>query len=212
MSTTSQGAQTPGAAASEYNMLTFLMKQLLSKVSTTTLVKVVAVTNSGGVSPVGFVDLQPVIAQLDGKGEVYRHAVVHGVPYFRLQGGANAVILDPQVGDLGVAVFADKDISTAVAAKDGVLQSSRPIVPPGSGRRFDMADALYIGGMLNGTPQQYVQFASGGISVVSPTKIQLQAPDVEIVSTTLAHNGVNIGSTHKHGGVAPGGSDTGGPH
>ena len=82
-----------------------------------TLVQVVAVTNDGGVEPVGFVDVHPMVAQVDGKGQPTPHGVIYGLPYIRVQGGSNAVILDPQVGDIGLAVFCAQDISKVKATK-----------------------------------------------------------------------------------------------
>ena len=76
------------------------------------------------------------------------------LPYMRIQGGANAVIIDPQPGDIGIAVFASRDISTVIATKK---QAN-----PATFRMYDFSDGLYLGGVLNGVPSQYVQFASGG--------------------------------------------------
>ncbi|KML48199.1 hypothetical protein VL15_30575 [Burkholderia cepacia] len=140
------------------------------------LVEVKAVTNAGSVSPVGFVDVLPLVNQLDGSDNAMPHGVIHNLPYFRLQGGANAVIIDPQVGDIGLAVIEDRDISS--------VKANRGPANPGSKRIFDMADGLYIGGFLNGAPSQYVQFSAAGISVVSPTKVTLQAPLVEVDAST----------------------------
>jgi hypothetical protein len=137
--------------------------------------KVLSVTNDGGVAPVGFVSLQPMVNQLDGYGNAMPHGEIFNVPYFRLQGGANAIILDPQVGDIGWAGFADRDISSVKATK---AQAN-----PGSRRKFSMADAVYMGGILNGTPSQYVAFSSSGISIVSPTKISLSAPTIVLQAT-----------------------------
>lgn len=140
-----------------------------------TLVKVMAVTNSGGVSPVGFVDIMPMVGQVDGSGNAVPHATIYHCPYFRLQGGTNAIIIDPQVGDLGWAGFADRDISSAVANKGPAN--------PGSRRMFDMADAVYWGGMLNGTPTQYIAFSSSGIAIHSPTQISMSAPTIVLQAT-----------------------------
>src|SRR5574337_340077 len=96
-----KGAQDPTSSTSDFNAHSFLIRQTLNQISTATLVQVKAVTNSGGVSPVGFVDVLPLVNQLDGYSNAVPHGVVHNVPYFRLQGGANAVIIDPQVGDIG---------------------------------------------------------------------------------------------------------------
>lgn len=171
-----KGAQDPSSSTSDFNAHAFLIRQILSQVSTATLVQIKVVTNSGGISPVGFVDVLPLVNQVDGNNNAMPHGVVHNVPYFRLQGGTNAVILDPQVGDIGICLFADRDISA--------VKKNKAASMPGSRRRFDMADGLYIGGVLNGTPTQYVAFASGGITVVSPTKVTVQAPNVEMDAST----------------------------
>ncbi|WP_227242389.1 Gp138 family membrane-puncturing spike protein [Paraburkholderia caribensis] len=179
MSNEQFGFRGPASATSggaDYNAQMFVIGQVLAGVSTAKLVQIVSVTNAGDLSPVGFVDVQPLVNQLDGYDNAVEHGVVHNLPYFRLQGGTDAVILDPKQGDVGVAIFCDRDISA--------VKSSRAQANPGSKRRFDMADGLYIGGFLNGTPQQYVRFSSAGIAVVSPTKVTLQAPLVEVDAST----------------------------
>jgi phage baseplate assembly protein gpV len=181
-----QGPQGPNSHTSDYNAQLFVIQQVLSAISTAKLVQIQSVTNSGGVSPVGFVDVLPLVNQLDGSSNAVPHGVVHNIPYFRLQGGTDAVILDPKVGDIGICVFSDRDISA--------VKNTKAVANPGSKRRFDMADGLYIGGVLNGAPVQYMQFSSAGINVVSPTKITLQAPLVEIdASTSLTVNSPQSG-------------------
>ena len=164
-----------------YNAQLAVIWSVLSKVATTTLVQVKAVTTSGADSAVGFVDIQPLVSQVDGANNVNAYDVpISHCPYFRLQGGANAIILDPQVGDIGIAVFADRDIT-------GVVQT-QAAAPPGSGRMFSMSDGLYLGGVLNGVPSQYVQFNASGITINSPNAITLTAPTVTITAPTVAVN------------------------
>lgn len=207
-----QGLQTPSSGSSEFNAIEFLVRSILSRVATTTLVKVVKCTNSGGVSPVGFVDIMPLVNQVDGEGNAVPHGVIYRCPYQRIQGGANAVIIDPQPGDIGAAIFASRDISAVIANKG---QAN-----PASGRSFDMADALYLGGFLNGTPTQYVEFSNAGITITSPTAVTINAPAVtvnapavSIVGDTVftgkvTANGHRIDQSHTHGGITPGGSST----
>jgi len=161
------GYQQTNSASNDRNSQTFFVWSILSRVRTIMTVQVMGVTNDGGISPVGFVDIMPLVNQIDGSGNAVPHEIIYQCPYSRLQGGGNAIILDPQVGDIGIAGFADRDISSVTANKG---QAN-----PGSRRMFDMADGIYIGGMLNGTPTQYVQFNSGGINIVSPGNIDLQA-------------------------------------
>jgi hypothetical protein len=172
-----RGTKGAEAGLSEFNALSFLANQILSTRNVATLVQVKAVTNAGGLSPSGFVDVLPLVNQLDGAGNKTPHGVIHNLPYFRLHGGDNAVILDPQVGDIGLAVFADRDISAVKATKAASN--------PGSKRRSDFADGLYVGGFLNGTPSQYVQFSTAGIKIHSPVAVVLDAPDVQITAATV---------------------------
>lgn len=162
------GQAGPADGVQNFGAITFLVSQMLNRLETCTLVRVIAVTNDGGLSPVGLVDVQPLVNQLDGNGNAMPHGQLFQLPYFRLQGGTDAVILDPKVGDIGMAAFASRDLSAVKASKQ---QAN-----PGSWRTHNMADGMYFGGMLNGVPVQYIQFTEGGINVVSPSKVTVQAP------------------------------------
>ena len=226
------GQQGPNDSSSEFNKIAFVVSQMMARLRTLLPVKVVAVTNEGGVSPVGSVDVLPLITQLDGQGNATPYAAIFGVPYFRLQGGTNAIIIDPTVNDVGFMIAADRDISSVKATKGPAN--------PGSFRRFDLADGIYIGGILNDTPTQYVRCHSGGIDIVSPTKVTITAPIIDLVgaitvdgtvtgpggaidfgtsnltTTGQVTGGIVIGggknlATHVHGGVQTGGGDTGPP-
>jgi hypothetical protein len=201
------GQQKPSSTWGEFNNIAFVVQQAIGKLQTATLVRVEACTNNGDLSPVGFVDVTPLVEQVDGQGVPMPHVTIYNVPYFRMQGGANAVIMDPQKGDIGICVFASRDISK--------VKSTKKQAPPGSFRQYSFSDGLYVGGMLNGAPTQYITFGANGIKIKSPSKVTLDAPTVEIVATdvvitssTLKHNGVNIGATHKHSGVTTGGGQT----
>jgi phage baseplate assembly protein gpV len=186
-----------------------------------------------GVAPVGFVSIQILVDQVTGNDMTVPHGEIPNVPYFRLQGGANAVIIDPKVGDIGMACFASRDISA--------VKNARQAAPPGSRRAHDFSDAMYIGGFLNGTPTQYIHFTDSGIVVISPHAISAIAPVVNVTAAEVANitapainvtgdltvtgntsligevhnNGTNIGDDHKHAGspTAPLGpvSNTGDP-
>lgn len=190
-----RGFQDGNSGASEFNALSFVIKQMMAGMSTSMPVKVVAVSNSGGLSPAGTVDVVPLVNQVDGDGNATPHGTIFGLPYSRMHGGTNAVIMDPVVGDRGIVVFASRDISSVKTNKD---QAN-----PGSGRRFDPADGMYVGGLLNGTPSQFVQFNADGITLTSPVKVTLVAPDIQLtgnvaITGTLTDNGHDVGSTHKH--------------
>jgi hypothetical protein len=200
--------------------------------------KVLAV-NGGGLAPVGTANIQPLIQQQTATGEMVPYPVIYNAPYFRLQGGANAIIIDPEPGDIGFAVFSSRDISG--------VKRTRGAASTASLRKFSLSDAIYVNGILNSTPRQYIQFSNAGITVYSPTAINLTAPTVTITADqqvtvdtplmtitgqmtqtgakgtgaqtsggitntggTISSNGIVL-ETHVHSGVEPGGSNTGEP-
>lgn len=156
-------------AAASANSLTqwaFAFRASMALVRTTVPVQVVAI-HGGGLAPVGRVDVQPLIQTADSAGNVTSLPVLYGLPYLRWQGGASAVILDPAVGDIGLACFADRDVSAVIAS---LKQSA-----PGSNRRFSLADGFYMGATLNAEPTQYLQFdPDNGITLNSPKTITEQ--------------------------------------
>lgn len=166
------GQQQPESLNGDYNAMSFVIQQALAKLSTATLVKVLKCTNDGGLSPVGFVDVQPLVNQIDLNGTPNPHVTIFNVPYFRMQGGSDAIVMDPKPGDIGMAAFASRDITK--------VKNTRNRANPGSYRQFSMADGLYMGGFLNGAPTQYVQFSADGIRIHSPVAVKLEAPSVEI--------------------------------
>ena len=196
------GQEKAGDATSMYNAAAFLTKMMMGKMATAALVTVQGVTNDGGVSPVGSVNVQQMVSQTDGYGNTQPHGVAFNLPYHRLQGGTNAVIIDPQVGDIGVAVFASRDIS--------LVKRTRAPGLPGSKRRFDPSDGLYLGGFLNGVPTQWVQFLQDGVQLgAGGNTATLSSAGFAIEAPTVTHNGVDIGHRHVHS--ESGGSGDGGP-
>ena len=211
-----QGAASPSASSGEFNALHFFVTRLLGRINTATLVRVISCTNDGGLSPVGTVDVQPIVHQVAATGQLVPQPQVYELPYFRIQGGASAIIIDPTPGDIGIAIFADHDITT--------MKNTGQAAAPGSFRRFDMADGMYMGGFVNGMPNQYVQFLpdGGGINMVSPTKFTAEAPQIYLIGqvnqsggTLTAAEDVLVGPSslsvvnHDHGGVQTGTGTTG---
>ena len=203
MTDTAYGLQQPSTESSDYNALLFVIAQELLKMQTATLVKVVACTNSGGLSTAGTVDVQPLINQMTGDRKAVPHGVVYGLPYLRVQGGANAVIMDPTPGDIGICVFANRDIS-AVVAKKGQAN-------PGSLRIFDWSDGLYLGGVLNGTPTQYIRFTADGDVEIKPASKVTILGDLHVSGEAFIGAEPITITTHKHSGVSTGGDESGPP-
>lgn len=183
MSDAVSGQENPGTTGTDYNILAFVVAQLLQKVQTNTLVQVISCTNAGDLSPVGRVSVQPLIFQMTGNRQVVPHGEIFDLPYLRIQGGTDAYIIDPKPGDIGMAAFCSRDISNVKANPQAAVAAGG--ATPGSLGVFDWADGLYQGGFLNAVPVQYIRHSAAGIEIVSPTKITLRAPTVEIDASTL---------------------------
>lgn len=231
-----QGQQGFSTASSEYNAAEFQTIQRLLKVNTCEPVKVVAVDTAARM-----VDVLPLVRIVAGGGDAIDQSQLYRLPYLRIQGGANAVIIDPHAGDVGIALYAMRDVS-AFKAQPGQT------VNPGSARTYDKGDGFYLGGFLNQAPQRFVRVTDAGVEIeglarvdvhgdavtVTSNKITLDAPLVEVTGTLrqsgskgtgassftggftntggqIVSNGVTL-ETHTHGGVETGGGSTGGPN
>ncbi len=119
----------------------------------------------------GYVSILPLIQQYDAFGNVLESQIIHNVPYMRLQSGTAAIDILPQVGDIGIAIFAQQDISKV---------SNIPSKPP-SFRAFSMADAVYIGGILGSEPNVFVQLnQEGEVYIFAEQKVIVEAKEVEV--------------------------------
>lgn len=153
------GQWTPADSATEFSKVAFLVRMMMNRMSTVTLVQVKAANIPTQPGAAGTVDVTPLVNLTAGDGTVTKHGVLHGLPYLRMQAGTWGIILDPQVGDIGIAIFADRDISS--------VKKNKAVSNPGSARRFDMADGIYLGGVLNtGSLNQYLQFRSTGVRLI----------------------------------------------
>ena len=162
--------------ASEVGRLQFIITSALSGLRTAMPVKVISVTNAGGVSPIGTVSVQPMVSAIDGAGQIWGHGIIYNVPYMRIQGGTNGIILDPVVGDIGIATVCDRDIST--------VKNAKKVSAPGSTRKNDMSDMVYLMTIIGSAPTQYVQFNSSGITITSPVNVTVNAPTAIVNSST----------------------------
>lgn len=114
-------------------------------------------------------------------------------------GGALKVHSSPSVGQQ-MAMFAPSGaLDQAIALPMGFSDANPS--PSGAGDQsvltFGSATITLAGGGLT--------IAVGGVSMV------ISGGGVEITGGAVTHNGVNIGATHKHGGVSTGGAQTAQP-
>jgi hypothetical protein len=152
------GFMFPNDQLGGFNPVAFIVSQMLARVRTVTLGVVKGVTNTGGVLPAGTVDVQCLVNMVDGRGNATPHGTVFRLPYFRLQSGTSAIIMDPVVGDIGIMLICDRDVSS--------VEASQAAAPPPSMRMFSFSDGLYLGGILGTqTPTRYISLSGPGISI-----------------------------------------------
>lgn len=165
------GQTEPTTGSGDWNSRRFEIQQQIMNLNTNIPVKVLRV-NGTGLNPVGFVDVLVLVSQVTGDDMTVDNLEIPNVPYMRLQGGANAVIIDPEAGDIGMGSFCSRDITA--------VKNARKAAPPGSRRAYNFSDCMYSGGFLNAAPTQYIQFTADGIIVHSPTKVRAEAPTVQL--------------------------------
>ncbi len=194
------------SANSNYNALDFFIRTTVNGMINTAIpVRVESVSLTEGKA--GYVSVLPLIQQYDGFENVIESKIIHKLPYVRLQGGGAAFIVDPRVGDIGLAIFAQQDIS----------QLSNVPQKPASFRSFSMADGIYLGGIINKSPEVFVEIDdSGVIKITAEKKVIIESEHVEInadkvnVRGDLFAAGISL-SKHVHTNVERGNHTTGVP-
>lgn len=166
----------PDNYATEHNSDVFVINQILARFRTVALVQVVSCSNDGGLSPWGTVVATPVINMVNGIGQAQNYSPIYNMPYIRIQGGTDAIIIDPQPGDYGLALICDRDISSPKNIT--ILPTTVPnSYNPSTSRVASLADGVYLGGCLNGIPLRTIQFDGlGNIVMTAPAAIKILAP------------------------------------
>lgn len=196
---TVRGFQNGYSANTFDNVLDFNITQFLSEnMNTAEVVEVVGVDAGGASAVAGYVDVVPLVNNIDAYGNTVSTTTLFRLPYVRIQGGECALVIDPQPGDKGIAVYAQRDISAVRGGEEQELKR----VQAGSFRQFSRADGLYIGGVLNKAPTNFVELTKDGkinikatndVSIDAGGKVDVKAAS-DITITTSAN--VNISCTN----------------
>lgn len=150
----------------EANINEFIFNTLMSRHSFVQLV-IVKKVKAGPL-----LDVMPLVSGFSADGSRVDNSTVFNVPVWRLQRGASAVIMDPIEGDIGLMLCCDRDITKVRDEKKESL--------PASKRVHSKSDGIYLGGVLNAEPSQYVKFANDGIDIVSPLVVQVNGNAVVV--------------------------------
>lgn len=174
--TNARPEQTIGGAAQDK----YIIEQLISGINTLKMVEVISVSiPEDELSPIGRCSIRPLVQQVDGNNNVYSRGEIKNVPYLRLQGGNNGLVLDPVKGDIGLAGFCDRDIS--------MVKRTGKTAAPNTRRQYSLNDAVYMFSCMGDAPEQFIHFKNNEIHLKSKTKIILDAPEVEVT------NNLNVG-------------------
>ena len=164
------------SGASEFNAISFLVEQAIKgMVNTAIPVRVDSCTKPGVGGAAGCVSATPLVQQRGADGKALDTVSLPQLPYIRLSASTAAVVIDPQPGDVGFAVFAQQAISNLTAGSSDPVQA-------GSFRTFDMSDGVFIPAILGVAPTTYVHLdpEKGEITLKAPTKITIEAPQIEL--------------------------------
>lgn len=190
------------ASSNPLNSMEFFIRSLISQVVSTSLpVVVTAVERKGEEAGAGYVTVKPLLQPRNNSGDGLEVTTIPKLPYFRLQHGKAAIICDPKVGDIGLAVVAKHDISN-------INGSTTPKVPA-TYRKFDPSDSFYIGGFWGKAPEVFIHLEDEGtIKIKAPTKITIESPECEVnASASLTVNSAQINLNGPISGGGSGGAD-----
>lgn len=203
----------PNTTSSDYNSLNFAIWQQLAQVNTLELAVVVAVNDDNSL------DIKPLLNALTPDNEAIEPAIIYNVPYLRIQAGGNAIKIKPQVGDMGLSGYCQRDMS-------GVI-SSKGQANPQSNRKFSNSDAVYICSVTNLAvePIRYLEINDSSMTItgdvplnITATQATVNAPttingDMTVNGKIAASGDVTAGGIslmkHTHPGVTPGDGNTG---
>lgn len=191
----------PVDTSCDANMLGYVFSRLIGNMTFVKIVRVIDVNTSNGV-----VDLEGLLYTVNANGESLNDGGRYfSIPYLRLQRGVSAVVMNPVVGDVGLMVCCDRDIT-------GIKDNKTASVPT-SNRLHSAADGIYLTSIacLSTTPSQYIEFSDDKITIVAPHGLHVDG-DITTNGTITASGDVIGGGisldNHIHGGVASGGSTT----
>lgn len=158
--------------------------------------------------------LQPVIKMVGTDGREVARAPVASVRVYQFGNGRFNMSLPIKPGDLGWLHAGDRDISAFLQNHmDG---------PPNTARMHSFQDGMFFPdamkfGNVSGAngDRAVLGTADNGVSIAfDETGIYLTmgGHEVSLTAAGLFMDGKNIGATHTHGGITPGGSNTAVPN
>ncbi len=149
--------------------------------------------------------VQPLIKVVATDGTQYDRPIIASIPVLQIGGGGFILSFNLAKGDLGWIKANDRDIS--------LFLKSYTAEAPNTNRVKNFSDGVFIPDVMTGYnisngDTAVLQSLDGSIKISlnnslitiknKSTEIDISATGVNIISTTLTHNGVNVGDTHTH--------------
>lgn len=159
---------TPANFSSQFDSLMTFFQSQAGHIQTALPVEVVAVNTAKRT-----VSLKSLICMVDNAGKSVEYGIMANVPYVRLQAGNYGIIIDPAVGDKGIAVFCSRDISNVRKSK-----------VPASRRKHSISDGIYIASLFNAEPATFLK--------IKGDTVEIKAAKVIINADTTINGNVNI--------------------
>lgn len=168
------------------SQIAFIARQIINGMATSAPAKVKAVHDG----PNGWtVDVQIMVNQIDGKGEGIPHGTIHGLPVKTLRAGTSEIRIKPRVGDKGVVSFCHSDIS--------VVKKTGDIANPGSRRKFDWSDGVYLGSFhADGEATSVIEIGDDDNVLIKSPTVALRASNlVDITGPVTTDSEYRVGGT-----------------
>lgn len=160
--------------SSEYNVLDFVIRSIVcGLVNTAIPVRVDKVERPAEGGGAGYLSATPLIKMRSAKGDALDVVSIPKLRWFRLQHGMAAIIVDPKPGDIGLAVFAQQDVSA--------LNGGSEPIQPGSFRCYSISDGFYFGGFWGQKPTTFIRIEDNGqVTVTAPQSVVVNSIDVTV--------------------------------
>jgi hypothetical protein len=160
--------------SSEYNVLDFVIRSIVcGLVNTAIPVRVDKVERPAEGGGAGYLSATPLIKMRSAKGDALDVVSIPKLRWFRLQHGTAAIIVDPKPGDIGLAVFAQQDVSA--------LNGGSEPLQPGSFRCYSISDGFYFGGFWGQKPTTFIRIEDNGqVTVTAPQSVVVNSIDVTV--------------------------------
>ncbi len=165
---------------SEYNALNFIITSIIKSTVNTCYAVTVTKVDADNQK----VTVKPLIAQIDADNNKIELSEIFEIPYFRYSAGRTAVKLDPVAGDIGVLIIFKSD-------SNNIKTGDNSQILPNTFLNYPLYSGIYIGGMLNNDPENYIEIKDDSITINANKKIVINCQTAEI----NADSEVNINSS-----------------